>query len=383
MYPTAKDRVSGCFIEEQVEALRGLGVDSTVISPQPVYPLRRYVRESLRPGASAEADGVLRPRYYCPRGAIEDLRIASFVECCARAVDRIRYARFDLVHAHTALLDGSAGAYLAGRLAVPLVITEHTGPFSMLIDTPIERRVTREAFGRARKIIAVSRFLAGEIAGFLGPELGDRMEVIGNGYSERIFKPDPSAIPPSARAARHLLFVGYFQQNKRVDLVLEAFRRLAEERKDLELHLIGGEKVGVDLGAMIGALPPGVAERVHVHGLVDRETVALYMQQRCDALLLASDYETFGVVIIEAIAAGKPVVATRCGGPEDTVTPDVGELVPKGDAGALAEGLARVLDHLDRFEPARLNAHAKARFSFREIAPKVRAVYEAALAGGR
>jgi glycosyltransferase involved in cell wall biosynthesis len=407
MYPTASDRVSGCFIEEQIEALALIGVETTVISPQPVFPqqirvlrsgaVRRFLKRGVGPSRGASSAGagnrfgsrpsdgfapaVYRPKYLNPRGALGDARVATFLESCVRTARTLNDARFDLVHAHTALLDGSAGAYLASRMKVPLVITEHMGPFSLLIDNPIKRRVTKEAYARAARIVAVSRFLAGEISSFVGDEIARRVTVIGNGYTERLFRPDPLAIRPSGRDARYLLFVGYFEQNKRIDVLIEAFRRIAEERPSIELHLIGGGKAPVDVEGWIRALRPDVARRAHVHGMVDRETVALYMQQRCDVLVLPSEYETFGVVVIEALASGKPVVATRSGGPEDTVSSEVGELVPVGDPGALAEAIRRVLDNLDRYDPAKISDYARAGFSYEHIASRVRAVYEEALEG--
>jgi glycosyltransferase involved in cell wall biosynthesis len=67
-------------------------------------------------------------------------------------------------------------------------------------------------------------------------------------------------------------------------------------------------------------------------------------------------------VIIEALACGTPVVATRCGAPEELVTEEVGRLVPPEDPRALADALAAVLDEPDRYEPAALRRHALARY---------------------
>jgi glycosyltransferase involved in cell wall biosynthesis len=381
MYPTPQDRVVGCFVEEQVRALAEVGVACTVVSPQPIHPLRRFVKARLFSEKNGVDPRVHRPVYLTPRGLLSGARVATFVESCVRAVDAMGAARFDLIHAHTALMDGTAGAYLASRFRAPLVITEHMGPFSLLTNTAGKRFVTKNAYARATRIIAVSRFLAKEIEGLVGDEIAGRISVIGNGYESSIFKPDPLAVPPSKRSARYLLFVGYFDPLKRVDVLLAAFSRIAAVHSELELHLVGGSKGPSDVPERVRALPESIARRVHVHGLVDRETVALYMQQRCDVLVLPSAYETFGVVVIEALAAGKPVVATRCGGPEDTVSAEVGELVPVDDPAALADALVRVLANLDRYEPSRLIRYVEERFSYAEIAAKVRAVYDDALGG--
>ena len=90
--------------------------------------------------------------------------------------------------------------------------------------------------------------------------------------------------------------------------------------------------------------------------------------------------ESFGSVLVEALACGTPVVATRCGGPEDIVTEAVGMLVPKEDSEALADAFQAVLDHPERYDPARLRAYAVESFSWERIARQTVALYQEAVA---
>ena len=76
--------------------------------------------------------------------------------------------------------------------------------------------------------------------------------------------------------------------------------------------------------------------------------------QAADAFVLSSAYETFGVVLIEALACGKPVVSTACGGPDYIVTEENGLLVPVGDTQALGAALEQMIRTIDRYDPFRL-----------------------------
>jgi glycosyltransferase involved in cell wall biosynthesis len=102
-----------------------------------------------------------------------------------------------------------------------------------------------------------------------------------------------------------------------------------------------------------------------------------------DALVLPSRRESCGAVLLEALACGTPVVATRCGGPEDIVTDAVGELAPPENPAALAEAMARVLARRGEFDAARLRGYALSRYSWDRLAEQYFALYRAACSGSR
>lgn len=85
------------------------------------------------------------------------------------------------------------------------------------------------------------------------------------------------------------------------------------------------------------------------------------------------------MVLVEALACGTPVVATRCGGPEDIVTEEVGVLVPPEDPAALAAGIAQVLDRRGEYDAAKLRAYALERFGLESVGKRLEALYEEAL----
>jgi glycosyltransferase involved in cell wall biosynthesis len=120
----------------------------------------------------------------------------------------------------------------------------------------------------------------------------------------------------------------------------------------------------------------GLAGSVRLLGYRGRDQVAQLMREECDLLVLASRSETFGVVLIEALACGKPVVATRCGGPESIVTdPALGLLCEVDDPGSLSQALGSAIQRLPQYSPATIRRFACDRFDYRHLAGKLAAAY--------
>ncbi|MFP4324030.1 MAG: glycosyltransferase, partial [Anaerolineales bacterium] len=86
--------------------------------------------------------------------------------------------------------------------------------------------------------------------------------------------------------------------------------------------------------------------------------------------------ETFGVTLIEAMACGRPVVATRSGGPQGFITPQTGLLVPRNDEIALAEALQTIHKTYEMYDPHVIRAYAERHFSTAAVAEQLQAIYQ-------
>lgn len=118
----------------------------------------------------------------------------------------------------------------------------------------------------------------------------------------------------------------------------------------------------------------GLSEQVTFLGRIPHEDIPGLLQ-RVHAVVSASRTETFGVTLIEALACGKPVVATRSGGPEHFVNETNGLLVPVGDVEALTAALREMVDHYDRYDAASIRAECVERFSEAAIIRQLEQVY--------
>jgi glycosyltransferase involved in cell wall biosynthesis len=157
------------------------------------------------------------------------------------------------------------------------------------------------------------------------------------------------------RGNKMLTAVGRLTRQKGFDLLLEAFARIAKTHPDWKLVIWGEGEARLELEAQRDAL--GLSNRVEMPGLTPRPGLWL---ETADAFVLSSRYEGWGIVLLEAMAAGLPVVSFACDwGPTDMIANgEDGILVPNGDIAALADALSNLM--ADEALRARLAANAEA-----------------------
>jgi glycosyltransferase involved in cell wall biosynthesis len=271
----------------------------------------------------------------------------------------------DLIHGHAALWGGHAAMLASRALQRPFVVTEHSSAVLTTDLSPNERQHAASVYRHASAVIAVSKHLKASVDAVAGMPVA---EVVPNTVDVNYF-----ALPPErrSRAAFTFLAVCDLVSYKRVDLLIRAFARLHVRRPKTRLVIAGTGTEGPRLRALARALAP--AQAIQFTGALPRWQVRQWMRE-ADALALCSDCETFGVVLIEAMAMGIPVIATRCGGPEEIVTPESGVLVDRDDSEALLHGMHELLRR--RFDPLAIRENARRRFGYPAIANRLCAVYE-------
>lgn len=257
-----------------------------------------------------------------------------------------RRGHVDVVLGSFAYPDGVAGVLLAEALGVPAVMKLHGGDMNVAAHAPAPARWLRWAMPRLARVVAVSDALADEAARFGVPR--ERIAVVENGVAKDLFHPRDRA---EARAelglpvaGKSLLFVGRLERRKGIFELIEAMRdpRLA----DVRLVLIGDGEDGAEVRRQSAAF----GDRWTFAGAQSHEGVARHVAA-CDVLVLPSWNEGTPNAVVEALSAGRRVVATRVGGiPAVVRAPELGELVPAKDPTALADALARVVG--EPYDPA-------------------------------
>ena len=262
----------------------------------------------------------------------------SFGPQVASAVGRaLREAEPDIIHVHEPLVP-SVSMHAVLQANAPVVATFHSnvgrervGSLWFRLAVPMVRPV----WNRLARRIAVSEAARHSVTSRMGD--GDLL-IVPNGVDvERFAAARPATLP----AGRHLLFVGRLEERKGFPIAIEAFARLAESYPDLRLLVIGdgSERDAVD------ALPPAVRSRVEMLGRVDDDRLASYLRAADLYLGPATGGESFGIVLAEAMAAGRPIVASDIAGYRDVARNGLeAVLVPPGDPGALVGAVHRVLD---------------------------------------
>lgn len=379
-YPNPMMPRLGLWTERIVRATRG-SWDAEVIAPVPYWPpipgptnftrYRRVPRELERDGVR-----VHHPRFPAgPGSSLKQVEAPGFYAAVRGVADR-RHAEhpFSLIHGHFIDPDGWAAARLARRYGVPFIVTEHASWRPWLDHARYTRRRAVLTATQSRFLVAVSRSLAASITEFV--DLGDRLRVIPNIVDDHTFPSQGDVTPIQNR----LIFVGLIRRVKGLDILLRALRLLIDQGTDVTLTVVGESFYGAyradhrEVLSLVEAL--GLSRHVRFLGGMAPEDVAREIG-RSRALVLPSRRETFGAVLVESLACGRPVVATRCGGPEDIVDDAVGVLVEPEDPGALAEGIIAVLGR--HYDPAALTRHAMTRFGTAAVGTELSRLYAEAL----
>ena len=365
-YPTPEVPYAGAFVRDQAVALARAGVSVSVMHPE-VTPfgsrLPAFEKHVVEDGVA-----LFQTRTRSPLPRVE----AAFEWATERLVCRMapwvaRAGRPDLIHAHVSYPTGMAAIRLGRAWNVPVVATEHHSPFPALLAHPWARRSALSALGAAKEVIAVSQALATAMReeGVERP-----IRILPNIVDSNCFEVKP--LPDSETL--DLLSVGSLVPMKDHAMLFEALGILARRQPEQlpRLTLIGEGPLRGTLEALAQRL--GIAENVRFLGAQPRAEVAEALV-KSSALVVSSSAETFCVAAAEALSAGRPVISTRCGGPEDFLSERTGEWVPVGDPQAMAEGLLRLRARMHEFVPEALAREAKARFAPEVIAKSLLEAY--------
>ncbi len=355
--------------------------DPTVISPvpyaPPLLPIDAFAkfRDVLPARPDAECE-VFHPRVPIPPGfTFHRYEAALWWPFIRRLADRLHAEQpFDLIHAHFMYPDGVVAARLARRLRIPAVVTEHTGWTRTFDAYPGVKAQVLRALDDVRLVLPVSASLQRNIVDVVGDLVECR--VLPNVVDEATFTP---AETDGQWDPHQLLFVGLIRHVKGLDVLIRAFAALAARRPKLHLVVIGGsfyrsyQRDEEAVRRLVAEL--GIEGRMRFAGQCSPAEVATAMRQSA-LLVVPSRRETFSAVTAEAIACGTPVVATRCGGPEEIITRETGLVVPVEDPAALATGIEEVLDCRATYDPHRLHHSVITRFGTAAIGRQIEAIYD-------
>lgn len=330
--------IAGIFVADQVAALQPI-CDITVVAPQ----ARGWRHVIGQPGGGAGLERptgdvtVLRPiaRTWIPRSPRSVAE--GFIQAVSEAFREMSERGLpDLIHAHVINPAGYAAVVVGRRFGVPVVVTEHSGPFEAILRSGFERRAAAWTIDHADSVLAVGPRLRDELLRLVP---GGRIDVVENVVDTAYFRPIEQPITRVEGPLR-LFTLGIQAPQKGTDVLLRAVATLIGQGLGTEL-VIGGdgpERPGLEAEAR----RLGILSSTRFVGLLSRSEVRDWLQW-CDVFVSASRHESFGLAIAEAIACERPVVATRSGGPESFMDAASGILVELENADAIADAITRIV----------------------------------------
>jgi len=255
---------------------------------------------------------------------------------------RVRAFQPDLVLGYWVYPDGYAGLLAARKLGIPCVVCALGSDIH--VRSGVNTWMTRRTIAGVDALLTVSETMRQAAIAQFGAR-PDRVHTIINGFNTSVFRPAPQA---QARAQlnvpadlRLMVYVGRFVEAKGLRELLTAFQAMAREDSRLGLALVGDGVMRDELVQLVR--DTGLADRIFMPGGLPPLQVAQWISAS-DLLTLPSWSEGYPNVVVEALACGRPVVATDVGGTHEIINADNGVLIPPRDPQVLAAALRSTLD---------------------------------------
>ncbi|MEQ8418262.1 MAG: glycosyltransferase [Imperialibacter sp.] len=391
-YPTKDEPHTGIFIKEQAIALAtcnrqnnvgistwGSHVRALLLEKKNIHLWGKKILNglALKPRTTDHANNCreyFTPAFTWSRSLLKG-NIRKIIEVNEAHFNRFanEFGKPDIIHAHTAYPGGYVAMKLGKKHGIPYVITEQMSPFPLKtfdIEGSLHPLIL-EPYQRSQKNIAVSRALYQTMAS----KGVANLTLINNLTDEEFFQ--PSTFQKST-ALFHFAFIGRIEEQKGIRYLIEAAALLRDADVGFTLT-IGGDGSEID-NHKEKAEELGLTNHIHWLGTLSREEVKAALQA-CDAFVLPSIHENHPLVLLEALAMGKPVIATRCGGSEEIVASEVGTIVESANTQQLFEAMREFSQRSFVFEANEIRAYFLSHFSKQVITQQLEALYKEVVEG--
>lgn len=319
-YPNDYEPLDGIFYRDQAEALKVAGHHVGVISSIPVsvfsfvksrkwrFGKRKIVRNGVPTFTWTYLNRPKSPNYLVKKARKYGMiLLEDYIQ---------KFGKPDIVHLHC-YEGGEFAKAIKGKYGIPYIVTEHSSRFLLGTIPASLEAVAKSVFAHATIRIAVSRFLK---------ETLEKKYQLDFQYVPNIVDVSAFQIDSSVQKKEFFTFVHVagLNPNKNQAMLIQAFQLFAKKFPETHLTIVGDGPLREELKKLVDQL--SLIQQVQFTGHQSREQL-LRIYNESHAFVLTSFKETFGVVLIEAMSCGLPVIATKCGGPESIISePSLGEL---------------------------------------------------------
>jgi L-malate glycosyltransferase len=379
LYIPSHRSLSGIFQYHQAMALLRQGHKVGVASFG-FKTMRHWWRSAGYPDREQPADNfvIIRkfqrlflPHRFITPSAIEPYYSRGYRDVITRYIDEQGLP--DVIHAHDYVYAGIAASEIGELFGVPVVVTVHSSDLAQKSTPESLIRRASEVSANVGATISVSRALKSRLMG-MGIK-SSLNEVVPNVIDPQHADRDLSSVTVSevcGSVGFEYINIATMDDNKNHELLVNAFRKVLTHQPLSRLTLVGTGSNKRRLKRLVRHCD--IAHRVEFIDYLNRDALFERLSAaRC--FVLTSRFETFGVVLIEAASVGLPVIATRCGGPEDIVEENSGMLVDSDNADQLVMAMLRVQGEALKYDRAAIRNNVLRRFGEEAIVRRLEHIY--------
>lgn len=355
----------GCFERDQALALKRAGHDIVVMSID-----GRWGRHHRTYGiVYREVDGIrIYNLFLFPLPLFTILGLTYLLRSLLafflykRIVGEV--GKIDLIYSHY-LYNTFSTLWIKKIFHIPIVAIEHWSKLNVEHLSPSLLIIGKIAYSNADKIISVSFSLHSKLKKFWNID----SLIVYNMCDDKFFY--RSGKRKKKMGEFIFVSVGRLVAHKRFDMLIQAFIQ-AHFPQNVKLYIVGSGSERDNLHKIISQI--SMEQQIILLGGKNKKDLSEILAT-CDAFVLASKGETFGVACVEALMCGLPVISTRCGGPEEFITPQNGRLVPLDDLDALTYTMLEVYTNISTFDSNKIAMECGKKFSSSEIVKQLESIF--------
>jgi len=364
----------GYFFREHSEALTEKGFDVNILVNRitGITTLKKRDLKYLKIFNVSVDNGVRIIRsFYLKLPWLERINVERWILKTGKLFGKYekKFGRPNIIIAHSSIWAGCAAEHIFSKYEIPYIIVEHRSRFTGITEDAQKMfrkfyfPLLKKAFFAAERIVTVSVFLNNKIAE-IEPSSSQKMLTIPNLVDTGFFKlPDN----PRHREPFRVFSAGILEKIKGIDVLIRAFAGFLEKYPDACLRIAGRGSLLRELTRLAEDI--GIKESVEFIGYLDRHGILREMQQ-ANLFVLASRFEAFGVVLIEAMATGLPVIATRSGGPESIISNENGILTDLENEKQLTLAMIKMYEHYDDYDQEKIRKQIQEKYSREAVMDK-------------
>lgn len=357
-YPNDVDPQQGVFIEEQLNTIKKQHHITHIL-----------VRPGKQNQVVEENFGQLKRILFIYQTSNDFLKPIKWLLTWRKAYRFIKNENFDLLHLHVIYPLGFIALRLKKHFRIPLLVTEHWSGYGNKKDYSgyFRKTITEAIFRKAKAVIVQSKFLQKSI---------ESQNLINNFFLVpnivRFAKPSEQ-IKTQTEIVKVLNVADHIDSTKNISGLLRACKICLEENNKLKFEQIGDGEDSVQLKKLANSL--NLKEKFEWKGRLLNPEVLTEIQN-CDFGVINSNIETFSIVAFEFLAAGKPIVITHCGGPEEYLPKNFGIFTSKNNDSELANSILKMAQEYKSFSSKEISKTVIENFSEEKFLSRINKVYQ-------
>lgn len=351
---------SSQFVHSQAKAMRKIGVDTSVLS----IDLRSFRRKRKLGIYKTVIDNIKVYVVSLPCGPIPFLHeaLTKFGAQCAFRKYMKENGKNNIFHCH--FQHANSISNIAKRHNIPIVTTEHA---TWVLDENRTRKGEKkaiQAYNDSKRVIAVSRTLKSSIKNFYRGNVTIIPNILSENFGDGEFTKNKEFT---------FVSVGYLRKHKNHELTIRAFERFCKINPNSRLKVIGVGELDKHLKECVKEL--GISDYVEFLGFVENNKLGEIMSQS-HCFCLPSEYETFGVVYIEALACGLPVIANSTTLENEIVNDHNGIALFEYTVDSVYDSMIRIYNEYDKFDKLDISRETINKYSESIVSSEIIKVYE-------